>query len=247
MSTHTATIVEGIPLLCRRCGGPVEAEADGAELRCPYCGERDRLPDDLQARASELRRRLDQVRAAAVQLEGFGQTLVTFYEGPQWVTIVGMNAALAAWLLFQALGRASRGLDLVTLVAAGFVVGVVSALLSNRWSYRRTIRPLLFARPPRVEGQPARCRGCGADLPRTSVPIIPCSYCDTRNLLSEDLQRERERLLAEESAFYQERARGLRGRAIDVSGHFRRVLWVSGVASGVLVIAIGVVIRVLGG
>jgi uncharacterized Zn-finger protein len=253
--------VEGIPLLCRRCGGPMDADADTAELTCPYCGEQDRLPEDQQQRVAELRRRLNQARVAAVQLEGIGQTLANFYEGRGALNyIVLPSAAMALLVLFNAYqsyravqaipaelrtGEHLFGVFSGPLFVVGFLVATVVAVLAARRRYRRAVRPLLLARPPRVEGRSARCRVCGGDLPAPGTPIVTCSYCGTQNVLSEELHRERARLLAEEQAHHQRRAQGVYAGAADAGRQISRVTTVAMVVTWALVLLIGIAVKAL--
>jgi len=259
----SSAIVDGIPLLCRTCNGPVEADGETGEVSCPYCGQRDRLPGDQQERIAELRRRLDQARAAVGQLHGVGERLLQLYERRgafnyvvlpvAAVAVMVLLQAYQSWQAIQGIPAEQRGADTLYSVIAGplmvfgFLVGSVVAVLLARWRYRRTVRPLLLARAPRKQGKSARCRACGADLPRLDAPLVTCGYCDTANLLSEELHRERTRLLAEERAEHEQRARGLHARSVNVSLDITRVSLVAMGLTYAVVIVLGVVLKALAG
>ena len=94
------------------------------------------------------------------------------------------------------------------MLVGGIGLAICLALFVGRAHYRRHIRQHLFARPPRQPGHPTRCRACDGDLPDTRDPFVACAYCNTQNLVTPEIQRDRERLLAEELAFYRHRAQG---------------------------------------
>jgi hypothetical protein len=241
----------------------VEGDASAVELNCPYCGEQDRLPEDQQTRIRELRRRLDQARAAAVQLDGVGLRLTAFYEGRgafiytvlplAVVAVLVLSNAFQAYKARMAIPADQRDAEMMfgvfsgPLLIAGFLIGSLAAIFISRRRYRQTIRPLLSARPPRAEGRTARCRACGADLPQLEAPVVYCRYCSTGNVLSEELHRERSRLLAEERALYQQRAQGVYARATNVSWQISRVMAVAMGVTWALVMLIGIGVKALAG
>ncbi len=93
-----------------------------------------------------------------------------------------------------------------TLWLSGIALSFVIALSLGRLLYRRNVRPLLQGRPPRVPGQPQRCRGCGADLPDERGPLVRCQYCSTHNLVSAHTAAESTSLLLAEERAYRARA-----------------------------------------
>lgn len=124
---------------------------------------------------------------------------------------------------------------IVTSLSGGlFVFGLAAAfaiaLAIGRISYRRNVRPQLLARAPKIAGAPARCRGCGGELPDDKGPLIRCRYCSTPNLVTPELQRDRERLLAAETESYRARARGAIAATSTAGVHMTRTLIIAVVA-----------------
>ena len=212
-----------IPILCIRCRGPAAPGRDGS-LVCPYCGHRDQLPADQFARAMELQRRLSAAAEGVAQMRGLESALGHVFESRgAFVRAAGLwlflAAAVAAYALVSSWGIIGRappgfraGLAVNALMGPSFVAGigvaVCLALLVGRASYRRRVRVHLFARAAREPGHPTRCRACDGDLPDRRDAFVACEYCHTQNLVTPEIQRDRERLLAAEVAFYRARAQG---------------------------------------
>lgn len=75
---------------------------------------------------------------------------------------------------------------------------MLSAFHVGRWLYRRELRGLLQARPPRTRTGRARCRCCGAELPDSRDPLIRCRHCRTHSLVTPALQAEQSAALVAE-------------------------------------------------
>ena len=210
-----------IPVLCGSCGGAVDPREDFS-LVCPYCDAVDRLPENELDRVLELKRRVRAAANSAAQLRGVEAALSSMYEGrgafvrltAPYLAIAGIVLAysfVSAWPIISSAAPEHRvGFVIQSLMGTSFIMGMALslavALLVGRVRYRRSVRPLLFARPPRAQGQPTRCRACGGDLPDQKGPFIRCPFCDTHNLVTPQIQRDRERLLAQEEQFHRSRA-----------------------------------------
>jgi len=229
-----------IPILCGHCGGAAEPEDDGGGIVCPYCGTRDRLPPDELGRALELKRRVTMAARSAVQLAGLEGALGRIFEqrgafvrvaGP-WLVLFPLITAYMVAGSWSTIERAPANLRLpLALYAAmgpmwiaGIALAFGVALFIGRIGYRRGVRPLLYARPPRQPGLPTRCRGCAADLPDGRGPFITCSYCSTQSLVTPEIQRDRERLLAAEEAACRARASGALAATGRAGTHMSRTL-----------------------
>ncbi len=260
------TLLEGTPILCRRCGGASDVAPD-ASLRCRYCGNLDRLPPDELGRALEVRSRLLLAASRVAQVSGTEQALAGIFEGRRaFVTLMGpwpllalLVFANAAWNLHGSLsGLAptvpdSVRVDLVVAAAYGpmFVLGLALsfpiALLVGRASYRRNLRGKLFARPARHPGAPLGCRACGGDLPAATDAFVACRYCRTHNLVTARTAAELARRAGEEIAEHRARADGLQGASVAASKRMSRTLFVSFAAVYVGVLAMGAVARLVVG
>jgi DNA-directed RNA polymerase subunit RPC12/RpoP len=243
-----------IPVLCRTCGGPVDAQPD-LSLRCPYCGTEDRLPQDELSRALELKGRIARAANAVAQVQGFQGTLSTiFEERGAYFRVTGIYLVLGSVILVYTAVQAYPTLSsvppeylpgmIVTSLSGGlFVFGLAAAfaiaLAIGRISYRRNVRPQLLARAPKVPGAPARCRGCGGELADEKGPLIRCRYCSTPNLVTPEIQRDRERLLAAETESYRARARGAIASTSTAGVHMTRTLIIAiiGVYAGMIGLA----------
>jgi hypothetical protein len=231
-----------IPILCRHCGGPAAPAWDGA-IHCSYCGHQDRLPPDELGRALELERRLAAAAEGALQLRGLEAALGHVFESrAAFLRAAGLwfflALAVSAYALFSARDIIAAappayraGLLVNSLMGAIFVAGVglaiCLALLVGRLNYRRHVRRFLFARPPRHPGHPTRCRACDGDLPDHRDPFVTCPYCTTQNLVTPEIQRDRERLLASEIAYYRARAHGAVAATTRTSIHMSRTFTIS--------------------
>ena len=109
----------------------------------------------------------------------------------------------------------------------GVGLAVCVALFIGRRSYRKRVRQHLYARAPRQEGAPARCRACDGALPDRRDPFIVCEYCHTTNLVTPELQRNRAELLAAEESFYRQRANRAAAATTKSAASMSRVMVVS--------------------
>jgi len=196
---------DSLPILCTRCGAPVDAPADVA-FHCPYCGAPDELPRDTHARVRELRRRIAARAASVLQLSERHATVVRIFEGNTrgiYLPYAFMAAmTLTESLSFLALpGASPRSLlsSLVNLVPLVAIPGAaLLGLAFGRRSYRAGIRDLLLAGPSRVPGGPAGCRCCGASLPHEHGPLLRCRHCHTHSLVASAQQARSAATLAAE-------------------------------------------------
>ena len=214
---------ELVPALCRNCGGP-SLVREGT-LACPYCGQRERLPEDRAALIADLQRRVAIAASSALQAAGTMRALALVFERPARLRTAIALLVLAAVLLsafvvagsipaWRALPRELRAdAAAVQLVTPALVLSVAFALALGsavgRWRYRVAVRPFLSARAPRFDGGAARCRVCGADMPESPAPIVRCRFCNTESIVSADLHARRADFLERERLTYLQRARGV--------------------------------------
>lgn len=228
-----------IPLLCANCGGTADPADDGT-LRCPFCGHADRLPADQLGRALELKRRVASAAASAAQLRGLESGLAHVFEdrrafirvtGPwlivapvilgyalvgSWPYIARAPAAFRAGLIANAL--------LGPMFIAGILIAIAVALAVGRFSYRRRVRPLMFARTSRAPGLPARCRACGADLPDGRGPFLVCAFCGTHSLVTPEIQAHSAAALEAEQRLHRDRANRVIATTSRTAVHMTRTM-----------------------
>jgi len=194
-----SAVASGTPVLCAKCGAPADVRAD-LTVHCAYCGADDRLPADDLSRALELKRRLTHATRAVAQLDGMSAALARVFEQRgaflratgTWLFVFLLVVGYAIVGSWSGIERAPAKLQATLVVEAllgpmwigGVTLGIAVALFVGRVGYRRTVRPLLVARPPRAPGAPMRCRACGGDLPDGAGPFVPCGYCRTQNLIA---------------------------------------------------------------
>lgn len=228
-----------IPILCKQCGGPTTPADDGS-LACPYCGHRDRLPDDQLGRALELKRRVAAAANGVAQLRGLESSLGYIFESrgafvratAPWLILAPLILAqqlVSAWpVIEKAPARFRPGLIAYSLMGpmfiAGILIAVAVALAIGRRGYRKRVRPLMYARPPRAPGLPTRCRACGGDLPDGRGPYIQCEFCPTSNLVTPEVQAHSATALEAEQRAYRDRANKVLAAQSKGSVHMGRTL-----------------------
>jgi len=247
----SALPAQEMPVLCRACGGPSQVR-DG-EMRCPYCGQRERLPEERAALIADLERRLVISASASFQAAGTQRALAAIFERPAVLggftgTILAVGIAAIAITAVGSIGHwrtapAALRADLVVsaIVTPVLILTVpasfVAASWVGRWRYRTTVRPFLLARAPRCLGGPVRCRVCGADLAATTAPIVRCRFCGTESVVGPELHRSRASFLERERLEHLARAKGLAPTARRVSSWMG---WAMGLAFvGSVVVSIG--------
>jgi hypothetical protein len=242
-----------IPVLCARCGGAAVPADDGA-LHCPFCGHDDRLPADQLGRALELKRRLASAAASAAQLRGMESGLAHVFEdrwafvrvtGP-WLLIAPVILAyslVSAWPFIEKAPPGFRaGMIINALIGpmfiAGILIAIAVALAVGRFSYRRKVRPLMYARTPRAPGLPARCRACGGDLPDGRGPYLVCSFCSTHNLVTPEIQAHSAAALEAEQRFHRDRANQVIAKTSRSSIHMSRTMVIGVVVTYAMLIGL---------
>lgn len=189
----------GTPVLCAKCGAPADVRAE-LDVHCPYCGADDRLPADELTRALELKRRVANAARTVAQLDGLSSSLARVFEQRgafvratgSWLVVFVLVVVYAVAGSWSGIQRAPANLQATLVVEAllgplwvgGITLGIAVALFVGRVGYRRSVRPLLAARPPRAAGMPLRCRACGGDLTDAPGPLVACAYCRTQNLIA---------------------------------------------------------------
>lgn len=232
------------PIPCQRCGaGMVPTEqpvlyANELRMGCRFCGAVETLSNDDRLRVSRERiamlrmaqdaaeapaRHADQIIAMRPWLGGALVGGVMLLNGLNGVSqaVGGIDRAGAA---MSADDRLDALLTVCVMPAMG--IGVAAGMFLG-WTlalrrYRALVTPMRRARAPIAPGAPARCRCCGADLPSLPGAFTRCGFCNTHNLLDRALMDERESLLQQETAGYQQRAAGVLARANAFSPTFTR-------------------------
>lgn len=200
------------PILCNACGSPVDDAGDVA-WRCPHCGTPDELPPDAHARVRELRRRIELRARQLTQLSNIEAALALAFEQPGrlrrlLLPIVGGTLLILLQSLPARLARfrapPPHGIELIDLLASlawflGFPAAIAGAFYVSRRVYRREYRGFLQPLAPRQLGSNARCRCCGAELPREYGPLIRCQHCRTHSLVTATQQARQAPALAAET------------------------------------------------
>jgi hypothetical protein len=231
-----------IPVRCGGCLGPARLEWDG-KVSCPYCGRIDHLPPDELGRALELKRRVAAAAAAVQQMRGMESSLSWIFErrGAIWrisgfyfvfAFLVLGYIVVGNWQILSHAPAALRPTFFLNVVegplwVAGIGFAMCAGLFVGRARYRRAVRPNLIAHAPRETGLPARCRACDGDLPDRRDPLVVCEYCDTQNLVTPELARDRAGLLANEEQFYRDRSNRAVAAMTISSTRMDRVFWIT--------------------
>lgn len=252
--------LEGAPILCKRCGAPTDPQPD-LGVRCRFCGTADRLPPDQLGRALEIKGRLAMAAAQSTQVAASEAALASLFERPgAFWSVLGPFPFVAAVVIVYAIWSTLTTLDglppsvplqtrvqLITAAAYGplFILGITVSLPFSLWvgrfSYRRSVRGKLIARPPLYPGAPMRCRACGAHLPVARETFVSCAYCRTSNLLAAAAAADAKRQLDDEVAGYRARASGLLTSSSQTGVHMSRVLVICFVLVYAAVLGLGAV------
>lgn len=221
-------ILEGAPVLCKRCGAPTEVQPD-LSVQCRFCGTPDRLPPDELGRVLEIKGRLAMASSRVAQLASSEAALASIFERRgAFLSVLGPFPAIALFIVLNAAYGAYSALSEmpdavpnsvrvdVMIGAAhqsffilGIMVSLPIALLVGRISYTKNVRPKLAARPPRYTGAPMRCRACGGDLPHAREAFVACPFCRSQNILAAATAQHAARALDEELVGYRARASGM--------------------------------------
>lgn len=236
-------MIDGAPVLCKRCGAPTEVQRD-LTLMCRFCGTPDRLPPDELGRVLDIKGRLAMAAGRATQLASTEAALANIFErkGAFW-TVMGpfpfFALAIIAYAVFGAYSTLSAlpasvpdsvRVDLLVSSAyapfffLGITISLPLALFIGRLSYAKNVRPKLAARPPRFAGAPMRCRACGGDLPLAREATVTCSFCRTQNVIAADLAKDAARRLDEEVAAYRAQASGVLTGTQSAATHMTRTV-----------------------
>jgi hypothetical protein len=103
----------------------------------------------------------------------------------------------------------------------------------GRFHYRKSLRPLLLARPPERAGMRLRCRVCGGDLPETRAADVRCTYCNSVNLAPKELQSGHAAALGAEADAHKARVTGANVTTMSIAKRMRVALVVCMVLTGV--------------
>lgn len=254
-----ATPSEQAPILCSRCGGLADSDAQ-FRVRCRFCGNVEQLPADALGRTLELKRRLAAAGQGAAQLDGTQAALARIFEDRgAYLRVTGIYLAFFAFVsvyavvnVWGAVDKAPANVVPMIVVSAlsgplmigGLCVSMGLALAVGRLQYRRSIRPQLLARPPLTPGAPMRCRGCGADLPAQRDAIVRCAYCGTSSVVSNDTLAHASQLLMKEEQDLRARSMGAVNRTATASIHMRRTAILCFVATYVVIFGLIKVVEI---
>ncbi len=95
--------------------------------------------------------------------------------------------------------------------------------------HRRSVRPLLTARPPAHPNAPFACRACGGGLPPARGAEVSCQYCHTLNLVPKELHGAQASALLHEAEAARQQLQRAHGALMSISSKMRLALIVSGV------------------
>ncbi len=244
------------PILCRACGGSVEEPRDVA-WRCPHCGTPDELPPDVHARVRELRRRIDLRARQLTQLSNIEAALALAFEQPGQLRrlltpIVGGTLLVLLPAIPNHLARLRvpppHGIGLAGLLASlawyiGFPAAIAGAFYFSRRVYRREYRGFLQPLPPRQLGSNARCRCCGAELPREYGPLIRCQHCRTHSLVTATQQAQQAPALVAETRRGAQRLGKLVGKTARFGLELDQIFAAAFVVFYVAVVALAMLVR----
>lgn len=253
--TQPGALLEGTPILCRRCGSGMTLLAN-MSAQCRHCGAIDGLPPDELGRMLEIKSRLALAEQRALQVRGVDATLAAIFEDRgAFLRVSGLYVAVAA--LVTALGTAQLvslpNLETVPseivaemllnqsigpLILLGVGVSFAVSLAYGRYHYRKAMRPLLVAKLPSQLGAKARCRVCGGDLPESRAVDVRCGYCRSVNLIPKALHQGQAQALAREAEALKARLTGANVQTISLAKRMRWVL----IAGVVLSIATGLLL-----
>jgi len=209
-----AGVGEGTPTPCTTCGAPMALSQPAflhqtPELWCEFCGRRELLPADAADRHRHLRFRLMQLARAREASDAPLRSLKVMTE--VWPIAIAVSAGMGliqSWNFvrgWQALGQVELSQAVFGALPLAVAFGMLCGFLGMRHVFRRQLRPLLRARPPRQVGLAVRCRNCGANLPALRAPELVCAHCGATNLLDAALTANAAELLAAERREYEQR------------------------------------------
>lgn len=236
-----------LPILCRACGGPVP-DAEQAAWRCPHCDTPDELPRDLQARVFELRRRIDLRARQLTRLSNAEAALALAFEEPGRLKIVltpivAMMVAFLVPTLINTVTHPGAPPTAMLILLPGIPVAIAGAFFIGRHIYRRELRGCLQPLAPRQPSARARCRCCGAELPRDYAPLVRCRHCHVHSLVTATQSARQSQELAAQTLQGAGQLRDLAGRTASFGHRLDRVFGASFVVLYVVCMALNVLLR----
>ena len=219
------------PILCRACGGPIADDPQTA-WRCPHCDRPDELPRDLQARVHELRRRIELRARQLTRLTNVEAALALAFEEPGRLArvLTPMINFLTVLMIPIFVTMFSEGRTLsptLFVMILGFPAAVAAAFYVSRHIYRREIRGHLQPMAPTQPGARARCRCCGAELPREFGPLVRCHHCHVHSLVTATQGATQARELAHQTRRHTHRLGDLAGHTARFGHKLDRVFGAS--------------------
>ena len=233
-SARTATTAEPAGdervLRCAGCGHEV-TPTDSAAAMCAFCGASVPIPADVRERiAAAARRRTAHAGNVALvhrllRQPGAGATN-RLLAAAGALMLAAWPATIALCIVLLEEHRLTAGLAaLLFALPAPLVLGVVLVALW-RLADRQALQLVtldLGARPPAADGEPQRCRACGAPLPDAGDEVlVECAYCSAHNVLGLDLRpaarAEREQTVTLERALAERQKRRTTSASYAVVG-----------------------------
>ncbi len=232
---------------------------------CTAALTRDCLPSDELGRVLEIKNRLRMAEQRAGNIKGVDAALAFIFEDRRaflratgiyvvvslvvlGVSSVNLCVGLSghvntlSWrVLAQMLVSQAMPPTLLLCIAASFAI----ALARGRSQYRRVLRPLLMARPAVTSGAPFSCRACGGSLPAQRSVEARCSYCDTTNLIPEELRTAHADALFREAEALRQRLFGTNIQTISIAKTMRTTLIICVIASGTIAYGIPMILHVI--
>lgn len=235
----------------------MQLHADSS-VSCRYCGARDVLPADQLGRLLEIKSRLAQAEQRAAHVRGFDATFAGIFEDPRsFLRVMGLYFAfgvfvllMSGWQLYENfLPNVSKLSDgTVAQVVIGQLIGPLVilgtgasfgiALLVGRRHYRKSVRPLLIARPPVAPNLPFACRVCGGDLPPAREGSLVCTYCHASNLVPKELHGSHAAALLQEAEAAKQQLQRAHTSVMGIAARMRTALIICAVAVFLLAYAL---------
>jgi hypothetical protein len=174
---------------CPHCGAAAPLLlAHPERFHCAHCRTTSPTPRPLRvaleaSAAVVLRYTAKLRRLTAAQREARRRSGPLRRIAPLLLASVGLGtlAFLLMWPLRDVF-RTSNAKLMVVVAPALMILPLVAAIVRLFWNHRK-VQEVCTASPPPVQGAPARCGLCGADLRPATGPVADCEYCGTDNVV----------------------------------------------------------------
>ena len=180
-------------LRCPGCGAGVSL-GPSDEARCAHCGQTVPLPDghrELRALQREQEAAHERAKALFATLDSppwlATRVFAAVFDQPMFVFwiffgvpvgLVSIFAGLAVDARFHPPPAATVGVIFTMIFVLTFLPRSMGIYANRRAGARSILLAGLAARPPRLPGGPAQCRGCGAPLEVPAGAVVArCAHC----------------------------------------------------------------------